>query len=206
MLYRFLSALQQNRAQSKILYLFYDKESNHFPTHSAEFSFQTFYFQTRKSGVRRYFQTRKWGNHIVYIALKISRNIGIISRLRQVHFVPLKTLPSIYISYGLKTHLEKLLILQKSMAVRLINFLPFRTHAIPYFTQSNILPITMLYFKLSAILMLDITTNSASQNICNLFNSTKDILCKGYRPEARGYVRGYVCCPRAQPEGNTRGE
>ena len=86
-----------------------------------------------------------------------------------------------YISYGLiawgqasKTHLEKILILQKR-AVRLINFLPFRTHAIPYFSQSNILPITTLYFKLSSILMLDITTNSAPQNICNLFTSTQDI-------------------------------
>ena len=65
-------------------------------------------------------------------------------------------------------------ILQKR-AVRLIYFLPFRTHAIPYFAQSNILPITMLYFKLSSILMLDITTNSAPKNICNLFISTQDI-------------------------------
>ena len=56
-----------------------------------------------------------------------------------------------------------------------INFLPFRTHAILYFAQSNILPITMLYFKLSSTLMLDITTNSAPQNICNLFTSTQDI-------------------------------
>ena len=113
-------------------------------------------------------------------------HIGIISRLR--HFVPLKTLLSIYnslispyTSYSLiawgqasKSHLEKLLILQKR-AVRLINFLPFRTHAIPYFAQSNILPITMLYFKLSSILMFDITTNSAPQNICNLFTLTQDI-------------------------------
>ena len=127
-----------------------------------------------------------WKHHINYIALKISRNIGIISRLK--HFVPLKTLLSIYnslispyISYGLiawgqasKSHLEKLLILQKR-AVRLINFLPFRTHAIPYFAQSNILPITVLYFKLSSILMFDITTNSAPQNICNLFTFTQDI-------------------------------
>ena len=30
---RFLSALQQNRAQSRLLYLFYDKESFYFPTH-----------------------------------------------------------------------------------------------------------------------------------------------------------------------------
>ena len=131
-------------------------------------------------------QHLSWKHHINYIALKISRNIGIISRLR--HFVPLKTLLSIYnslispyISYGLiawgqasKSHLEKILILQKR-AVRLINFLTFSTHAIPYFAHSNILPITMLYFKLSSTLMLDITTNSAPQNICNLFTSTQDI-------------------------------
>ena len=127
-----------------------------------------------------------WKHHINYIALKISRNIGIISRLR--HFVPLKTLLSIYnslispyISYGLiawgqssKSHLDRILVLQKRV-VRLVYFLPFRTHAIPYFAQSNILPITMLYFKLSSILMLDITTNSAPHNICNLFTFTQDI-------------------------------
>ena len=131
-------------------------------------------------------QHLSWKHHINYIALKISRNIGIISRLR--HFVPFKTLLSIYnslifpyISYGLiawgqasKSHLEKILILQKR-AVRLINFLPFRMHAIPYFGQSNVLPITMLYFKLSSILMLDITTNSAPQNIWHLFACTQDI-------------------------------
>ena len=72
------------------------------------------------------------------------------------------------------SHLEKILILQKR-AVCLIYFLTFRTHAIPYLAQSNILPISLLYFKLSSILMLDITTNSAPQNICNLFTSTQDI-------------------------------
>ena len=33
----------------------------------------------------------------------------------------------------------------------------------------------MLDFKLASILMLDITTNSAPQNICNLFTFTQDI-------------------------------
>ena len=71
-------------------------------------------------------QHLSWKHHINYIALKISRNIGIISRLR--HFVPLKTLLIIYnslissyISYGLlawgqasKSHFKKkILILQK---------------------------------------------------------------------------------------------
>ena len=69
-------------------------------------------------------QHLSWKHHIDYIALKISENIGIISRRR--HFVPLKTLLTIYnslispyISYGLiawgqasKTHLENILILK----------------------------------------------------------------------------------------------
>ena len=90
-----------------------------------------------------------WKHHINYVALKISRNIEIVSKLR--HFVPPKTLYGIYnslifpyLSYGLvawgqasKTHLDKLLILQKR-AVRLINFAPFRSHAVLYFLYSNI--------------------------------------------------------------------
>jgi len=40
--YRFLSALQHNKAQSRLLYLFYDKETNIVTTHSAQFSNQTF--------------------------------------------------------------------------------------------------------------------------------------------------------------------
>ena len=47
-LYRFLSALQQNRAQSRLLYLFYDKESDHFPTHLAEFSNQALFSKREK--------------------------------------------------------------------------------------------------------------------------------------------------------------
>ena len=71
-----------------------------------------------------------------------------------------------YLSYGLvawgqaaKTHLEKLLTLQKRV-VRLINFAPFRSHAVPYFLHSNIMPITMLYFKLSSMLMFDVYNNT----------------------------------------------
>ena len=82
--------------------------------------------------------------------------------------------------------------LPKKRAVRLINFLPFRTHAIPFFAQSNILPITMLYFKLSSILMLDITTNSAPQNICNLFTSTQDIHQYNTRSASSGNYRYYI--------------
>ena len=127
-----------------------------------------------------------WKQHINYVALKICKNIGILSILR--HFVPSKTLFNIYnslifpyISNGLdawgksaKTYLDKLLILQKR-AVRLINFAPFRSHAVSNFVQSNIMPITMLYFKLSSTLMLDISNNAAPNNISYLFTPTQQI-------------------------------
>ena len=48
-------------------------------------------------------QHLSWKHHINYIALKISRNIGIISRLR--HFVPLETLLSIYNSLFHESHI-----------------------------------------------------------------------------------------------------
>ena len=138
-----------------------------------------------------------WKHHINYVALKISRNIGILSKLR--HFVPPKTLFGIYnslifpyLSYGLvawgqaaKTHLEKLLTLQKR-AVRLINFAPFRSHAVPYFLHSNIMPITMLYFKLRSMLMFDVYNNTAPHNISHLFIPTQQIHSYSTRSSSSG--------------------
>ena len=74
-----------------------------------------------------------WKNHIGSVALKISKTIGLLSKLR--HFVPTHTLINIYnsliapyLSYGLvawgqasKNELDKLLILQKC-ALRFIFF------------------------------------------------------------------------------------
>ena len=138
-----------------------------------------------------------WKHHINYVALKICRNIGILSKLR--HFVPPKTLYGIYnslifpyLSYGLvawgqaaKTHLEKLLRLQKR-AVRLINFAPFRSHAVPYFLHSNIMLITMLYFKLSSVLMFDVYNNTAPRNISHLLIPTQQIHSYSTRSSSSG--------------------
>ena len=131
-----------------------------------------------------------WKHHINYVALKISRNIGILSKLR--HFVPPKTLFGIYnssifpyLSYGL---VEKLLRLQMR-AVRLINFTPFRSHAVPYFLHSNIMPITMLYFKLSSMLMFDVYNdynNTAPHNISHLFIPTLQIHSYSSRSSSSG--------------------
>ena len=86
-----------------------------------------------------------------------------------------------YLIYGLvtwgqaaKSHLEKITVLQKK-AVRLIHFAPFRSHAIPYFVQSNTIPITMLYFKHLSILMHDVSNNLAPKNISNCFTLNQNI-------------------------------
>ena len=101
-----------------------------------------------------------WKHHISHIASKISKSVGIICRLR--HLAPFSTLLNIYrsliypyLSYGLvawgqaaKSHMEKILILQKRV-VRLMNFANYNSHAVPYFISANVMPINMLYVKLS---------------------------------------------------------
>ena len=44
-----------------------------------------------------------------------------------------------------------------------------RIHAIPLFVRFGVLPLNMLYFKYSAILMHDISNNRAPSNISELF-------------------------------------
>jgi len=121
-----------------------------------------------------------WKYHVDYITLKISKTIGIISRIR--HYVPFSTLLAIYrslihpyISYGLpvwgqtsKTNLNKILVLQKRV-LRLMFFATNREHAIPLFLASNILPINMLYFQTISVLMHDVNNNNAPLNIVKLF-------------------------------------
>ena len=96
-----------------------------------------------------------WKHHIDHIAIKISRTIGLISKIR--HFVPKHTLINIYrslvapyLSYGLivwgqacKSYLDKLLKLQKR-ALRFIYFLTaismqFLYFPMPVFYRYNFL-------------------------------------------------------------------
>ena len=80
-----------------------------------------------------------------------------------------------YISYGLAawgqaaaSHLNKIFLLQKR-ALRLMYFSDCRTHAIPLFVSSGILPRNMLYFKHIATLMHDIFNHCTPPKICELF-------------------------------------
>ena len=108
-----------------------------------------------------------WKHHIDHIVIKISRAIGLISKLR--HFVPKHTLINIYrsliapyLSYGLivwgqacKSYLDKLLKLQKRV-LPFIYFSDHNQHAIPLFSDAGILPLQFSYFELAANLMFDI--------------------------------------------------
>ena len=127
-----------------------------------------------------------WNNHIDTILLKISRTVGLLSKLQ--HFVPFSTLISIYHSlrapylrYGViawgqasKSQLNKLLVLQKR-ALRFIHFAKPRDHAIPLFINTKILPINFLYYQLLkknqllAETMSDVRNNLVPTNIQELF-------------------------------------
>ena len=96
-----------------------------------------------------------WKYHIDNVAVKVSRIIGVIARVR--HLVPFTILLSVYrslilpyLSYGLaawgqaaKSHLQKIILLQKRV-LRLMYFSEPRAHAVPLFTSSKILPLNML--------------------------------------------------------------
>ena len=72
-----------------------------------------------------------------------------------------------------KIHRTKLLTLQKR-ALRLMNLADYKSHAIPFFTSSRLLPLDMLYFK-SVAMMMHVVSNNLTPNICNLFTHQADI-------------------------------
>ena len=137
-----------------------------------------------------------WKHHILHIASKISTSIGIIARLR--HFVPLNTLQHIYRSliqpyllYGItawgradKTDRNKIIRLQKR-ALRLMFFCDYKTHAVPFFISSCLLPLDLLYFKV-AILIHDVSNNTSPPQISNLFNYQHNIHSHNTRSSTRG--------------------
>ena len=57
-----------------------------------------------------------------------------------------------------KIHRTKLLTLQKR-ALRLMYFVDYKSHAIPFFTSSRLLPLDMFYFKSVAMTMHDLSNN-----------------------------------------------
>ena len=127
-----------------------------------------------------------WKNCIDSVALKISKTIGLLSKLR--HFVPTHTLINIYnsliapylrnglVAWGQasKNELDKLRILQKR-ALRFIFFANRRDHAIPLFLKAKILPIHCLHYKLLAETMHDISNDLVPSNLKEVFLPTAKV-------------------------------
>ena len=67
-----------------------------------------------------------------------------------------------------QTYLNTLLVLQKR-ASRLICFVKPRDHAIPFFIESNCLPLQSLFFQQSSYLMYDVHARTAPKSLLNIF-------------------------------------
>jgi len=142
-----------------------------------------------------------WKSHIENISLKISKTVGIISRLR--HFVPFNILLTLYrslilpyLSYGVtiwgrasKSIINMLLILQKRV-LRFMHFNNRQTHCIPLFLATNTLPVQMIYFENAAKLMYDVSKNAVPTSIQNLFHKTETI--HNYRTRSASSGNYYI--------------
>ena len=126
-----------------------------------------------------------WKPHISTICMKVSRSMGIISRLKFI--LPQNILITLYYSlilphltycnsvwgHTFKSHLSRLLILQKK-AIRLISSSPYNCPSIPLFKKMNILPISELISMNSLIFMYKYKSGILPKIFENMFtlNST----------------------------------
>ena len=97
-------------------------------------------------------ETLKWGDHIKFLSLKLSRAVGVMGRLRSI--LPHSTLLTLYHSF-VSCHLNNNLILWgkhcneisifQKRAIRIICGKPKFSHSTPLFKLLNILKISDLY-------------------------------------------------------------
>ena len=124
-----------------------------------------------------------WKHHIDHVAIKMSRTVGLICKLR--HFLPRHTLLSIYrslvapyLTYGLTAwgrHINRTLKSFSSFNLRFIYFSERSQRAIPLFTDAGVLPLKFLYYEHLANLLFEIRHNNAPGNIQDLFQNISDI-------------------------------
>ena len=98
------------------------------------------------------------------------------------HYIPRHLLLNLYhaviapyLNYGIRawgncpqTYLNKILVLQKR-ALRLIYFSKPRDHAIPFFIESNCLPLQSLFFQQLSYLMYDVHAKTAPKSPLDKF-------------------------------------
>jgi hypothetical protein len=127
-----------------------------------------------------------WKNHINCISKTLSRNIGIMNKLKV--YVPERILHSLYctfilpyLNYGIliwgdtcKTYLDKHIKLQK-WAVRIISNSHFRSHTKPLFVRHNVLNVEDMYSLELGVFMFKYSINELPQTFHNYFSKRSDI-------------------------------
>ena len=127
-----------------------------------------------------------WKNHIDCVSKTISRNIGIMNKLK--HFIPdcilytlYCTLVLPYLNYGIviwgkncKTYLEKLLKLQK-WAIRTVANCHYRDHTAPLFAKYNVLTIEDMYTLELGTFMYRYSVNELPLIFNDYFSKRSDI-------------------------------
>ena len=73
-----------------------------------------------------------------------------------------------------KTHLQKILTLQKRV-LHLMYFSETKTHAVPLFISSKILPLQMLYAEKVSSIMFDVSCMNAPFKICDFQTSRPNL-------------------------------
>ena len=116
-----------------------------------------------------------WKYHTDNVALKISRIIGVIARLR--HLVPFTTLiyPKAWLLWvKLLNPIYKKSSCYKNVSFGWCIFSEPRAHAVPLFTSSKILPLNMLYVETVSSIMFDVSYLTVPTNISNLFTKASE--------------------------------
>jgi len=127
-----------------------------------------------------------WKQHIDAITKTISRNIGVINKLKQ--FIPERILYSLYcslvlpyINYGIlvwgntyKTYLEKILKLQK-WAMRTISNSHYRSHSGPLFAKYNIINVFDTYNLELGVFMFKYSAGMLPSVFDNFFTKRSEI-------------------------------
>ena len=121
-----------------------------------------------------------WKQHIHELSKKVSRSIGILSKLR--HYVPQSILIQIYYSivfpfliYGVliwgntyKSNIYPLVILQKK-AIRIITFSHFQSHTSPLFKKFNLLKLPDIVYLYTAVFMHQFHKGNLPEKFNNYF-------------------------------------
>ena len=142
-----------------------------------------------------------WSNHINTLATKISKNIGIMNRLKPV--LPSNVLLTLYNSFilpylnysvivwgGSITQYNNLFLLQKR-AVRIISKAGYLDHTTPLFTNLNLLKLTNIYYLNLGKFMFKQMNNLLPPCFKDICVFTSDVHCHVTRNSSRKHLYQY---------------